>query len=582
MNEIPDPPANNPSSDAPPNVPFDSSDIPPSDASSDALFIAPSGPREERLALAVSLLLDRMSGGEVVELDGACTEFPEFHEELREFWGTLMVTRSAGSLRHSASDERPLRRNRSTFSGEPPAACGPWVLEEELGRGGMGVVYRARHRESGETVALKMMLQGELSPVTNLKRFRAEAQAVQGLRHPNIVRIIDVGEDEGIAWFCMDLIDGETLARRLEHGPLPPREAARILMEVSRAIDFAHGHGLLHRDIKPSNILLARKDNKPCVVDFGLARDMAAGETLTRSGAVLGTPAYMAPEQAAGQRGQVSPASDVYSLGAVLYHMLTGRPPFQGASPVDTVLMLLEQDPITPRVLNREVDRQLEMIAMRCLQKPQDLRYRSAGHLANDLESYLHDRPVSAQRGRLGHLIANLMKETHHASVMENWGLLWMWHSLALLTACVCTQAMHLAGIENRWLYWLLWMAGFGTWAGVFWWLRRRMGPVTFVERQIAHLWLGSIICIGAMFPLESYLGLPVLQLAPLLGLVAGMVFLVKASILSGIFYIPAAIEFATALVMAIFPRWAQLIFGVVTAGCFFLTGLMYYRRTRR
>jgi serine/threonine-protein kinase len=540
--------------------------------------------REEALALVLARLVDRLQGGEEINLDSACREHPEFCAELSELWGTTMVTQAIGQQRRDldsvSGPRRPVSETVPLF--DLPAAFGDYELLEELGRGGMGVVYRAVPGNSGDEVALKMMLQDRHVSPGNLARFRAEARAVQGLEHPNIIRITDIGDCDGRAYFCMELIEGETLADRLARGPMPPRQTARILLHVARAIAFAHENGVLHRDIKPSNILLRDEDNKPFVCDFGLAREIDAVESLTRTGAILGTPAYMAPEQAAGRRGEVGPVSDVYSLGALLYHMLTGRPPFQAASPVDTVLLLLEQEPMLPRVLNREVDRQLEMIAMRCLQKPQDLRYQSATELAADLQSCLNNEPVSAERGRFGHVIANLMKETHHANILENWGLLWMWHSLALLIACWGTEAMYLAGVQNRWWYWLVWTAGFGAWAMVFWYMRRRMGPVTFVERQIAHIWLGSIISVAAMFPFEWYLGLPVLSLAPLLALVAGMVFLVKASILAGGFYLQAIALFATALLMAVMPRWSLGIFGVVSGACFFFPGLKYHRKSER
>jgi serine/threonine-protein kinase len=350
---------------------------------------------------------------------------------------------------------------------------------------------------------------------------------------------------------------------------------------VSRAVHFAHQQGLLHRDLKPSNILID-EEGQPHVTDFGLAKRMTAAVSVTRSGAILGTPAYMAPEQAAGDRGSVGPASDVYSLGSILYHMLTGRPPFQAASPLDTVLMLLEQDVVPPRVLNPKADRDLEMIALRCLQKPPDLRYASAGALADDLEAYLKDEPIAARSGRFVQVLSQLIRETHHATVLENWGLLWMWHSLVLLVACALTNVLHLAGFDVRWYYIVLWTLGLGTWAAVFWWLRRRMGPVTFVERQIAHVWAASLIAIGMLFVVELSLNLPVLSLSPVLALITGMVFVVKAGILSGTFYFQAAALFATAPAMAACPQVAHLIFGFVSAACFFLPGLKYYRQRAR
>jgi serine/threonine-protein kinase len=222
------------------------------------------------------------------------------------------------------------------------------------------------------------------------------------------------------------------------------------------------------------------------------------------------------------------------------------------------------------------------MICLRCLQKPTDLRYASAAALADDLEAYLNDESIAARSGRFAQVIAGLMRETHHAAVLENWGLLWMWHSLALLVACFATNTLQLLGYTNRWSYFLLWTAGIGTWAAVFWALRRRMGPVTFVERQIAHVWAGSMVCIALLFPLEAWLDLPVLKLSPVLGLVTGMVFLVKAGILTGAFYVQAIVLFLTAGLMALFPDVAHFLFGVVSAACFFFPGLKYYRQRLR
>lgn len=536
---------------------------------------------EEQLAFLVSALTDRVQRGESVDLDTQCREHPEFASDLRELWGVIVVARAAGSNSALLAPTQPRTSDLPSDSFQLPARFGDYELRQELGRGGMGVVYRAWQGSLSREVAVKMILRGQLATQLDRERFEAEAQAAAKLDHPGIVPVYEVGENDLRPYFSMKFVRGTTLGQRLIAGPLPPREAARMLAAVARAIHFAHMRGVLHRDLKPSNILLD-ENGEPHVTDFGLAKQLTGSESVTKSGMMLGTPAYMAPEQAAGVRGQVGPRSDVYSLGVILYHMLTGRPPFQAASPAEMVLLVLEQDPVPPRMLNPKADRDLEMICLRCLQKPQDLRYASAAALADDLEAYLNDESISARSGRFGQMLAGMMRETHHAAVLENWGLLWMWHSLALFIACVATNTLDLLGDKNRWHYFLLWTAGLGAWAAVFWALRRRMGPVTFVERQIAHLWAGSMICIALLFPLEAWLNLQPLTLSPVLGLVTGMVFLAKAGILSGEFYLWAAMLFLTAIPMALYPRYAHFIFGVVSAACFFFPGLKYYRQRLR
>jgi serine/threonine-protein kinase len=264
--------------------------------------------------------------------------------------------------------------------------------------------------------------------------------------------------------------------------------------------------------------------------------------------------------------------------------MLTGRAPFVGVTPVETVLMVIEQSPIPLRTLNHRVDRNLEMVTLRCLQKPQDLRYATAGKLRDDLQAFIDGKSVSAREGRFFQIVSNLFRETHHAEILENWGLLWMWHSLVMLVASLLTYGFHeyLDIRDNRWPYVLMWTAGVGVWAVVFWVIRRRMGPVTFVERQMAHVWASAMGIVMFLFPLEWALELKVLQLAPVLALVAAMVFLVKAGILSGQFYLHAAIMFLTAIAMMLKPDCDMIVFGFVSAGCFFLAGLKYYRRKKQ
>jgi serine/threonine-protein kinase len=289
----------------------------------------------------------------------------------------------------------------------------------------------------------------------------------------------------------------------------------------------------------------------------------------------------MAPEQASAERGTTTARTDVYGLGAILFEMVTGRPAFHGTEAVEVVRKILEEDPPMPRTLNPAVDRDLEMIILRCLQKPPELRYTSAGALADDLEAYLRHEPVAARSGKFRDVVARLFRETHHAAVLENWGLLWIWHSVVLFLLCVATNILSRAGDESKLHYLWLWAGGLGTWAGVFWALRRRAGPVTFIERQIAHIWGGSIVASMLLYAVEWLLALPPLTLAPLLALIAGMAFLSKAGILSGKFYLHSVVLFATALPMALDRDWGLTIFGTVCGLCFFLPGIKYHRLRR-
>ena len=303
---------------------------------------------------------------------------------------------------------------------------------------------------------------------------------------------------------------------------------------------------------------------------------------MTSTGAIVGTPSYMSPEQAMAMKDRVGPASDIYGLGAILYHCLTGRPPFQAATPFDTIRLVVESDPVAPRALNPRVDPDLEMVALKCLQKDPSHRYESSSALADDLDRYLAGEAVSARTISLRSLAHRLMGETHHAPVLENWGGLWMLHSLALLAFFGVTNLMQLGGVTGRWPYLLLFTVGLGAWAAVFWAIRRRGGPIAFVERQLAHVWGSGVIAINLIFATEWLLGLPVLTLAPMIALTNGMLFLVKAGILSGIFYLYGIITFAAIVPMALFPKVAASIFGLVSAACFFGTGLKYHLRRRR
>jgi tRNA A-37 threonylcarbamoyl transferase component Bud32 len=314
----------------------------------------------------------------------------------------------------SLYDDEPTL-NWTKQGGDPTVQAGrfgDYQLLNEVARGGMGVVYKARQVKLNRVVALKMILAGQLASDEDVHRFYSEAEAAAGLDHPGIVPVFEVGEYEGQHFFSMGFVDGQPLSARIAKGPLLPREAAELLSKVAEAIQYAHDCGVIHRDLKPANVLLkpiaycadqtahgdhiTRLDVQPMVTDFGLAKKVTGDSQLTGSGQVLGTPSYMPPEQASGE-AEVRETADVYALGAVLYAALTGRPPFQAARPIDTLLQVLENDPVSPRKINPAVPRDLEAITLKCLAKEPRDRYRSARALRDDLQRYLHDEPVLAR-----------------------------------------------------------------------------------------------------------------------------------------------------------------------------------------
>lgn len=272
-----------------------------------------------------------------------------------------------------------------------------YVIERELGRGGMGVVYLARHLALHRTVALKMILSGDHSATGERLRFLAEAEAIARIKHPNIVQLYEIGTHNGCPFFTLEFCEGGALDAKLGGQPLPPREAAALVETIARAMQVAHDAGIVHRDLKPQNVLLAA-DGSPKVTDFGLAKRVGeGGSDLTASGTVLGTPSYMAPEQAAGKQKEVGHLADVYALGAILYAALTGRPPFHAATAMDTITQVLHDDPLRPTYLVPATPRDLETISLKCLHKDPTRRYASAAALADDLRRFLNGEPILAR-----------------------------------------------------------------------------------------------------------------------------------------------------------------------------------------
>jgi serine/threonine-protein kinase len=539
--------------------------------------------RDERLAQVLAEMSEKQRRGERADLDLLSRAHPDLADELRQLVAVVQMAEEFGRSSPTEVQATPVYRAAAhDEAGVLPRLFGDFELLQELGRGGMGVVYKAWEKSLKRLVAVKMILRGEHASAADLARFRAEAQSAAGLAHPAIVPVYKVDTCEGQPYFSMKFVEGQTLAARVKEGLLPQRDAARYLAAVSRAVQHAHEKGILHRDLKPANVLID-SDDRPLVTDFGLAKRVEGGASLTGTGAVVGTPSYMAPEQAAGNQGTPGPACDVYSLGAILYELLTGRPPFLAATAVDTLLLVRSEEPVRPRLLNPQIDPDLEFICRKCLEKKPEHRYKSAAQLADDLEAYLNDEPVSARSSSLVYFVSRIFRESHHAPVLENWGVLWMWHSLTIMLLCAITSGIYAAGVHERIPYLVLWSTGLVAWGTFFWSWRRRGGPVTFVERQIAHAWAGGVIASIAIFVAEVLLNQPALVLSPILAVIAGVVFLFKAGTLSGWFYIAAAASFLTTIPMALMgPPWSPLLFGLVSAVSFFVPGLKYYRQRRQ
>jgi serine/threonine-protein kinase len=360
--------------------------------------------REQRLNEIVATYLLALENGQPPDPEELLAHHPDLADDLRAFLADHK------RMHRAAAPLRPAAANPAAAAPLPPTDCaaadaslgkvryfGDYELLEEIARGGMGVVYKARQISLNRVVALKMILAGQLASEAEVQRFRIEAEAAAGLDHPNIVPIHEVGEHQGQHYFSMKLIEGGSLMdlRKGVEGQALLRSVANVMIAVCRAVHHAHQRGILHRDLKPGNILLDG-NGVAHVTDFGLAKRVGRDSSVSQSGAIVGTPGYMAPEQAAGKKG-LTVAADVYGLGAVLYALLTGRPPFEAETPLDTLLKVLEKEPERPRALNPAIDVDLETICLKCLDKEPLRRYESAAALADDLERWQEGRPIQAR-----------------------------------------------------------------------------------------------------------------------------------------------------------------------------------------
>jgi hypothetical protein len=458
---------------------------------------------------------------------------------------------------------------------------GNFDILAELGRGGMGIVFRATQRDLRRTVAIKLVRDGTMAGADDLARFRVEAEATATLQHPQIVRVYEVGEVAGHPFFSMEYIDGPSLAQRLAEGPVPGKEAARLVALVARAIQHAHDHGLLHRDMKPSNILLDGA-GQPHVTDFGLVKRLQAGAGITRTGSVLGTPSYMAPEQAAGTK-ELTPAADNYALGAILYELLTGRPPFRAETPLDTLLQVLERDPAPPRLLNSNVDRDLETICLKCLEKDAGQRYATATALAEDLARYLAGESIQARSQNLASRLVSVLEHSHYrvefqahsrilfgaAAVMmlADAAKAWAFHSAQSLPVVSSIEGLRFMVIAALLL--VLRPAG--------------LRPTSAAERLMWSVWIGYFftlfaIAIAHWIVAGAWSVAQEPYLYPPIAAVTGMAFFTMGASYWGWCYAIGVSFHALALLMTLRIEWAPVEFGGLWALALIVIGVRLRR----
>jgi serine/threonine-protein kinase len=341
----------------------------------------------------VQQLLDELIDSQATP-EEVCASYPELLPQLRRCWHRMQRVEADLDALFPPVMERGLPPASET-DGPVPRIAG-YEVDAVLGRGGVGVVYQARHLRLARPVALKMLLAGPYARPEEVERFLREAQAVAALRHPNIVQVYEAGEVDGRPYFTMELVEGGSLKAKVEGTPQPAAWAASLTATLAGAIHFAHENGFVHRDLKPANVLLTA-DGTPKVTDFGLVRRLEGEESLTLSGVLLGTPSYMAPEQARGDKSAIGPATDVYALGAILYELLTGRPPFRADTPTATLYQVVREEPVPPTRLNSRVPRDLETICLKCLRKGPAERYAGAAALADDLRRFERHEPIAAR-----------------------------------------------------------------------------------------------------------------------------------------------------------------------------------------
>ena len=528
----------------------------------------PAGDLQPRsLESVMAEYVERIEEGQAPNPGEYLQAFPEHADELRSFF------RNHHWLGDTPAPETTLVGTQ----------VGPYRIEAEIARGGMGVVYRARQEGLERPVALKLISTGVLAGDEERKRFRIEAEAAAKLEHPGIIAIHEIGSWQGYEYFSMSLVEGATLQSRVDDGVFDDSESARLVRDVARAVGYAHREGIVHRDLKPDNILLG-KDGRPLVTDFGLAKwhregSMLSRIGLTRTGQVLGTPHYMSPEQASG-RSQGDASTDIYSLGAILYALLTGQPPHLGSSAAEVLRSALQDEPENPRKIRREIAQDLENICLKAMRAEPDERYATADALSDDLDRFLSGEATSAAGSGLLDRVAREIRRDQHQDYFQDWGQTLYALGVIIFVAHVSIFALAQSKFPYWATYWLPRSVMLAAIAALIY--RARGGailPRSVAERPVWSIWLGYLASLGVINLVLIIGGIETTALFPIAAALSGFGFIAMAGHVWGGSAIFGLLFLNVSLLAVLFPTAAPLIFGASWLISLFALGRHYRQR---